>query len=85
MLIFLDDFALFANDFHRNPQTFAHLHKPQFEKRNPFEQMVFVERRNVIGIVLQRLRENDEQQSRPAMLAVRVAQTVLRAAILAVN
>ena len=85
MLGFLDDFALLADDFHRNPQAFAHLHKPQLEKRNPLEEMIFVKRRNVIRIVLQGLRKDDKQQARSAILTMRVAQTVLRAAILAVN
>lgn len=77
--------ALFAKDLDDAPQGFGHLRVPEFKDGDPFEQMIFVVSRRLVRIVVERVREHDKQESRPASNAMRFAERIGRPAILAVN
>lgn len=83
-MIFFEFFGFVREKFVSHLQFFQNLRQTEFEKSNSFQQVIFVKRRHLIRVVLKRIRENDNQQPRPAFLTMRVTQTVDFTAVLAI-
>jgi hypothetical protein len=64
---------------------FGNLREAQFEQRNSLKKMVFVIRRNVIGIELERLRKNHEKQTSSTASAFGFAEIICRPTVLTIT